>query len=135
MISRYAIYGLIGWCTEVVWTGLGSAFQGDWRLVSRTYIWMFFIYGLAVFLEPLHEQIRSFSWVVRGIIWAAAILCIEYVTGYLLGLVVGRCPWDYSGATLFTVPGGYIRWDYAPVWFGAGLLWEQVHDYLKKIRV
>ena len=132
MIKRYAIYGIMGWFIEVIWTGLFSALMGDWRLVSHTYLWMFFIYGLAVFLEPVHERIRHYFWAVRGIVWMVAIFFLEYTTGFLLDVITGSCPWNYAGKTPFSTVSGYVRLDYAPAWFGAGLLFEKVHDYLER---
>ncbi|MGI6685469.1 MAG: putative ABC transporter permease [Bacillota bacterium] len=135
MIKRFAIYGVIGWFIEVIWTGFGSALSGDWRLVSRTYLWMFFIYGLAAFLEPVHERIRQYFWVVRGIIWMVVIFFVEYTTGYLLDIIIGSCPWDYTNDSPFATADGYIRLDYGPAWFVAGLFFERVHDYLKRVGI
>ena len=55
MIKRFFIYGLIGWGMEIFWTGLYSLISGDLRLLAFTNLWMFFIYGAAVFLEPIHD--------------------------------------------------------------------------------
>lgn len=129
MKVRFLIYGLMGWVLEVLWTGLGSALRGDWGLVSRTYLWMFPIYGLAVFFEPLHDRIRRWPWPVRGLVWVAAIWAVEYSTGWVLRTLVGRTPWDYTGKTPYSVRG-LIRLDYAPAWLAAGLLFERAHDWL-----
>ncbi|MFZ7103049.1 MAG: putative ABC transporter permease [Peptococcaceae bacterium] len=126
MLKRFLFYGTLGWITEVMWTGLGSLLQGKWTLDSHTYLWMFPIYGLAVFLEPVHEEIRSGRWWVRGLVYMVLIFAIEFSTGYLLTAFIGQCPWDYSGS--FFSWRGFIRLDYAPVWFTAGLLFEQIHD-------
>jgi len=135
MVRKYIFYGTLGWITEVVWTGLGSLIQGRWTLESHTYLWMFPIYGLAVFLEPVHEGIREYKWWFRGLIYMTLIFSIEYLTGFFLDYYIGACPWDYSRSP-FSIKG-YIRLDYAPVWFLAGLLFEQIHDrvVLKYIRL
>ena len=114
---------------EIIWTGLLSAFAGDVRLTSTTYLWMFPIYGLAVFLEPLHDSIRHDPWWLRGFIWLAAIWTIELSTGALIKALTGAIPWDYSGSSPWQV-GGLIRLDMAPLWFGVGFLFERLHDYL-----
>ncbi|MDK2824456.1 MAG: hypothetical protein PWQ67_2280 [Clostridia bacterium] len=128
MLKKFLFYGTLGWIIEVVWTGLGSLLQGRWTLDSHTYLWMFPIYGLAVFLEIVHEEIRDYKWWARGLIYMSLIFAVEYSTGYLLHILVGKCPWDYSGH-MFSL-NGYIRLDYAPVWFATGLLFEQVHDQI-----
>lgn len=128
MFARFLIYGLSGWCTEVFWTGFGSMLSGDVRLRGWTYIWMFPIYGLAVFLEPIHNKIRGLPVILRGGIYTVLFFSVEYLTGWLLKTTTGVCPWDYSGK-VFSV-NGFIRLDYAPAWFAAGLLFEKLHDTL-----
>lgn len=131
MISRFIIYGLFGWCMEIFWTGIGSLLKGDIKLTGQTYIWMFFIYGLAVFFEPIHENIGHLNIILRGGLYTVLIFIVEYFTGWVLRKVLGQCPWDYSKSR-FSVKG-LIRLDYAPAWFVAGLLFEKVHYGLEKI--
>ncbi|WP_299920291.1 hypothetical protein, partial [Syntrophomonas sp.] len=99
------LYGTLGWTTEILFTGMGSLLSASWRLGAHTYLWMFPIYGLAVFLEPFHDRIRSAPWLVRGFIWASLIIGIEYLCGWFLKLSLGFCPWDYSGASAFSLDG------------------------------
>ncbi len=115
---------------EIFWTGLGSLAKGDFRLTGFSYLWMFPIYGLAVFLEPVHDRIRGLAWYVRGFIWMAVIFSIELMTGLAIKMTVGAIPWDYSRSSRYSV-AGLIRLDYAPVWFAVGLLYEWLHDFLK----
>ncbi|MCX8130386.1 MAG: hypothetical protein N3I35_09835 [Clostridia bacterium] len=124
MIKRYLIYGLIGWCVEIFWTGLGSLMNGNIRLEGFTNLWMFFIYGMAVFLEPIHDVIREWRWLFRGVIWVVIIWGIEYTSGLVLGNILGVYPWVYTGA--FAVDN-LVRIDYAPAWFVAGLIFEKIH--------
>ncbi len=131
MLTHYIIYGLSGLLLETFWTGFGSLFSGDISLTSRTYLWMFFIYGLGVFFEPIHDRIRRENFFIRGLIWVSLIYLIEFSTGFFLDKVVGACPWNYLTKTKFTL-FGYIRFDYFPAWFIAGLLFEKYHDFLDK---
>lgn len=129
-ILRFIIYGLIGWCLEIFWTGLGSLIHGDITMHGWTSIWMFLIYGLAIFMEPIHNAIRHWPILVRGGIYALLILSGEFITGSLLRLALGVCPWYYdTGITIH----GITRLDYAPYWLVAGLLFEKLHDALIKI--
>ncbi|MFZ5943089.1 MAG: putative ABC transporter permease [Bacillota bacterium] len=127
MLKKFVFYGLLGWIVEIIWTGLGSLLKGEWTLDSHTYLWMFPIYGLAVFLEDIYLEIKDNKWWIRGLIYMSLIFAMEFLTGFLLHSLIGACPWDYSGDTPFSVRG-YIRLDYAPVWFAAGLLFEQVYE-------
>jgi uncharacterized membrane protein len=126
MILNFLIYGVIGWCMEVLWTGFNSLLKRDVRLTSTTSIWMFFVYGLAAFMPPIIGAVSILPIIVRGIIYALLIFAAEYV----IGIAMKRlriCPWDYSGSK-FSIQG-VIRLDYAPLWFIAGLLFE--FAYLK----
>jgi uncharacterized membrane protein len=132
MIKRFIIYGFIGWGIEIIWTGLSSLLRGDIRLGGFTCLWMFFIYGAAVFLEPIHDIIYRWRWPVRGFIWLLIIWGIEYTSGFIILNTIGIYPWHYKGP--YAVDG-LVRLDYAPAWFAAGLIFEYVHRTLDKYRV
>lgn len=129
MIKRYFIYGVIGWSMEIVWTGLYSLIAGDLALEAYTSLWMFFIYGSAIFLEPLHDIIRDWNVILRGIIWVVIIWGIEFSTGKILLGILHVYPWQYYGK--FAIEG-IVRLDYAPAWFVVGLLFERMHANLDK---
>ena len=124
MLTRFLLYGALGCLMEVFWTGLASLRRKDFKLSARTSIWMFFIYGLAVFLEPVFRLLHGFPLVFRGAFYAGCIFLVEYVTGHLLNFAKIR-PWDYNGCR-FNLQG-VIRLDYAPAWFVAGLIFERVY--------
>lgn len=147
---RFVVYGALGWCAEIVWTAVCSAFHGvrcdlaypegqirlsreeRLRLVGHTYLWMFPLYGLGGLLfEPLHEALRASPWALRGAAWMLGIFVVEYAAGWLLCRLTGRCPWDYSYSRYHV--DGLIRVDYAPVWFSFGLLLERVHDAVARL--
>ncbi len=132
MKYRIIFYGLLGVAMEILWTGAGSMLRGDYSLRGVSYLWMFPIYGAAYLLEPVHERIRDLRWYVRGFIWVLVIFSMELTSGLVIKMTVGRIPWDYSGHSPYSV-GGLIRLDYAPAWFVAGLLFEQAHDFLRKM--
>jgi uncharacterized membrane protein len=126
MKIRFVLYGLLGWCLEVFWTGLGSFLLGDVTLRSRTSIWMFLIYGLAIFIEPVHDSLRDKPVIIRGGVYTILIYIIEFTTGLTLKLLLGVCPWNYSNLPLS--PLNIITFCYVPAWFAAGLLFEKIHD-------
>ncbi len=108
--------------------------RGQWVLRGHSYLWMLPIYGTVVFFEPVHDRVRGWPWPLRGLTWLMLIWSLEYTSGWLISLVIGQIPWDYSLKTSLHV-NGLIRLDYAPAWFAAGLLFEKVHDYLDNIRL
>ena len=147
---RFVLYGLLGWCAEIVWTAGYDAIAGTarspgdgvargplsrgerLRLEGHTYLWMLPIYGSAALLfEPVHDAVRALHVLLRGAIYAIGIFAVEYAAGFLLKRATGACPWDYSYAR--TSVSGYIRLDYAPVWFCFGLLLERAHDTITAI--
>jgi uncharacterized membrane protein len=128
---RFAAYGLLGWCAEVVFTGVHDYLRDrDPRLPSRTSLWMFPIYGmLQPLFEPAHEAMRDrVPPAGRAAVYGVGFLAVEYLSGRLLRRLLGEAPWDYSGAR-WNVEG-LIRLDYLPVWAAAGLGAERVHDLL-----
>lgn len=135
MLIRFFIYGLLGWCWEVVWTAVTEKAWGkqrDWRLAGHTYLWMFPTYGLLAPLgEPIHNFMRAHFWLLRGLVYLLGIWIVEYVTGWLLRKLTGKCPWDYSNFPWNFQ--GIVTLEYAPVWFVFGLAFERVHDALVKL--
>ncbi len=108
---------------EVIWTGVWSLFNGDYKMMASTSIIMFPIYGMVILLKPLYDVMFDLPIILRGGIYAICIFAAEYFFGLIL-TKLGICPWNYSGAR-FNV-NGLIRLDYAPAWFAAGLIFESL---------
>lgn len=135
MWIRFVLYGLGGWCGEVLFTAFTESLpQRDWRLLGKTYLWMFPIYGsIAIFYEPVHDLIRGIPWWGRAVIWALGFTAVELVSGWLIARLSGRCPWDYVAAGKRFAINPYIRWDFFPVWAVVGLILEPIHDFLVRL--
>lgn len=68
------------------------------------------------------STIKMTDKIVRhGMLYMVLIFTAEYATGAWLK-ARGMCPWDYTGRS--TNVNGLIRLDFAPLWFGTGLLFE-----------
>ena len=135
VLIRFFLYGLGGWCGEVVFTALTQSLpRRDWRLLGYTYLWMFPIYGLiAPLYEPLHDLIRGLPLIVRAAVWSLGFTAVEYTTGRVIERLTGRCPWDYVAASARFAINPYIRWDYFLVWAVVGLALEPAHDFLVRL--
>lgn len=110
---------------EILFTGFHSIRNKELKLTAKTSLWMFPIYGMACFLAPVCQLLKGKNTLIRGSVYT---LCI-YTGEYLSGLFLKKhhvCPWDYSHAKLNIK--GVIRFDYAPLWFGAGLAFEKILD-------
>jgi uncharacterized membrane protein len=130
-LERFAAYGALGVVTEIVFTGLKQVAEGR-RFRGRSSPWMFPVYGLAQPLfEPAHRAMRGRVPVpVRAAVYAAGFTAVEYASGRVFRLVLGRAPWDYSHARWNL--DGLVRADYVPLWALAGLGLERVHDALTR---
>ena len=128
-MKNFMIFGVLGWCAEILWTGFCSFLMGDASLTAQTYLWMFPIYGLAGMCMPLFLAFRRYCplWQRVGV-YVFAIFTVEFITGWLLQVMTGICPWDY-GESFFSVRG-FIRLDYAPLWAILGLFFERVALFL-----
>lgn len=115
--------GTTGWCMEIIFTSLRCIADKNRKLIGNTSIWMFPIYGMASFLKPVCSHMKDKSILKRGSIYTLCIFTGEYLTGSFLKRFEA-CPWDYSHCPLNVK--GLIRLDYAPLWFGAGLLFEKI---------
>lgn len=123
MKNKFLICGTVGWCMEIIFTSLHAFQKKDFKLVGQTSIWMFPIYGLASFLAPVCKVLKNKNTFIRGGVYTCCIFITEFFTGSLLKKY-NLCPWDYSKAKWGIK--GLIRLDYAPLWFGAGLLYEKI---------
>jgi hypothetical protein len=151
-LMRFLLYGLFGWCAEIVWSATYDVVSGTrrapgdtaqrrpltraerWRLQGTTYLWMLPIYGAGGLLfERLHRAVVDWgwSWPLRGGAYMLGAFAVEAAAGLGLRALTGRCPWDYSYARASV--GGVIRLDYAPVWFAFGLVLERVQRFIAAV--
>jgi uncharacterized membrane protein len=137
MLLRFVIYGFTGWCLEILFTSaVNLIFKGDRSLRGHTYLWMLPIYGVGgLALEQIHHGLAIIMapWWIRCLAYLGAIYALEFVSGFLLCRLIGKCPWDYTGKGLNIA--GYIRLDYAPAWFLCGLLFERVKGALDIVQM
>lgn len=135
-ITNFFKCGVTGWCLEVMFTSIESIMIQDWRLVGKTSLLMFPIYGMGALLGPIGQQVDQWLTVTpgqsvgikdrmvrHGMLYMVLIFTAEYISGTWLR-ARGICPWDYSGR--HTSINGLIRLDFAPLWFATGLLFEQI---------
>lgn len=134
MVLRFFIYGMLGWCAEIVFTAVEGKLAGrNWLLTGYTTLWAFPMYGSAAFLfEPLHDALRSQLFIIRAVVYLIGFWAVEYAGGWLVWKITGIKPWDYSDARGGSL-NGLIRWNFVFVWPLVGLALEPIHDFLIRI--
>lgn len=123
MGKNFLLCGFTGWCLEILFTSFGSYRKRELKLMGKTSLWMFPIYGMAAFLKPLCQLIKGFPASIRAVCYSIFIFLGEYISGSILKKYQ-ICPWDYSKARANIK--GVIRLDYAPFWMAAGLIFEKL---------
>ena len=125
-LKNFIICGLTGWCMEILFTAFGALIRGDAHLMGYTSLWMFPIYGMAVFIYPVYRKIKRLPILIRGCLYAAAIMIGEFISGSILRFF-GVCPWNYTGTP--NNINGLVRLDYFPIWVLAGIFFERLLCY------
>jgi len=135
-------FALMGITLEVFWQGLGNLIRKkDLRLIGHSYIWMIPLYGLVPFIyKTTLSHFQNYSIFFRGLIYMFAFYLLEYIFGFTIKQLTGRCPWDYSKhyVKIFGKKRKFhfqkiITLEYAPVWYIYGILFEFYYLFLIKI--
>jgi len=130
------LFACIGITTEVIFTAFSNLVISiadntplNWSLTGKTYVWMFFIYALIPFLfklfKPFFDGKSFFFKVFLGIF---VIYLVEFLSGLLLKLLLGACPWEYTTGLHVL---GVIRLDYFPAWAVFAALVIYVNELLE----
>ncbi|MBQ6887700.1 MAG: hypothetical protein IJN54_09340 [Lachnospiraceae bacterium] len=123
LTKNFFLFGIVGWCMEIIFTALHSFKRRDFTLTGNTSLWMFPIYGCGTFLIPLSKLIKKWHIAARGLFYAILIFTVEFFTGRLLWKR-NSCPWDYSRSRWNI--SNVIRLDYTPFWICVGLFFEKI---------
>ncbi len=125
MNKNFIKCGITGWGMELLFTSACCIKKKDYKLIGQTSIWMFPIYGMAAVIKPVSSKLKKYNrkTIERGLIYTAGIYVAEFTTGTILKKK-DSCPWDYSKSK-YNIKG-VIRWDYAPLWFAVGLIYEKM---------
>jgi hypothetical protein len=133
VLTHVLVLCAVGVMMEVVFTALADLpASGDLRLRGYTYLWMLPIYALVypacVFLVP---RLAGFHLLIRGLTYMLLIYAVEYASGRLLRRVIGECPWERGYRKARWNYDGLIRFDFAPAWVAAALIFEWTYRVLR----
>ena len=134
LIKNFVKFATLGVTTEIIFTAVVATLQSlqkqekiNWSLMGFSYIWMIPIYGSAAFLAPLIlPHLEPFNMFIRMLIYGITILMVEYITGYIIRAITGRCPWHYESKWAIH---NLIRLDFLPLWMFFGLVIEFFYLY------
>ena len=142
-LIRLPFYVALGLVSEVLFTGtidlILPQFLKSWnakgtpsalipigrdpRLMGYSFLWMIPIYAGLILIEPIFYWIHLWPLFVRGLFYLVLFWIGEYASGFVIKKITGQCPWDYSYSRFSF--HGYIRWDFAPIWFTFALIVEK----------
>lgn len=134
----FAIFGCLGITSEIFFTAICNFIKLSpdsiglaLKLEGNSYIWMFFIYGLAAIIFPiLFNRIKKYHIIFRLLLYTVIIFSIEFITGWILDITTGQCPWEYHSPLAVC---GYINLYYTPFWAGFGFLLEKVYLFFSNL--
>lgn len=135
----FLLFGCLGIATEIFFTAGSDLFfalkageSPNLKLQGISYIWMFPIYGSAgIFLPLLLPKFMHLPMYIRLVLYAIGIFTVEFITGWLLDVTTGQCPWHYDHPLSIM---GYIHLGYTPFWMLFGLILELVHSFIQSIQ-
>lgn len=130
-LLKIVFYGHVGLLIEIWFTGIHNlVFEKDLSARGRTYLWMIPTYGFGGFiLGLLRDMITSkVAFVLIAIIF---IYATEFLVGWSLRKIIGKCPWDY-GSARFGI-AGLVRLDYAPWWTIAVTLFVLLSSHIEAV--
>jgi hypothetical protein len=121
ILMKFLKFATFGMTCEIFFTALVEVKNSiknktkiNWALKGFSFIWMFPIYGLVALLGPIIiEPAQQFPFIIRLLIYTSIIFIVEYITGWVIRKMTGRCPWHYdSGWQIHNL----IRLDFTPFW-------------------
>lgn len=138
-VFSFFLFGAAGICTEIFFTAFHQLFfafidggEPNWSLTGKSYVWMFPIYGSAsVFLNLLMPYLRKYHVGFRLLFYPVGIFIVEYISGWLLDMATGKCPWEYHSPYAIH---GYINLAYTPLWMAFGLGLELLYNTLQRFK-
>ncbi len=130
----FFIFSFFGVGIEVIFSSIHDYIRKkDISLKGRSYLWMFPLYGIwGIIIGPLYDLIGFMPFILRGFIYLGAIFIGELSYGYLLKLIIKKCPWEYKGKLTI---GGVVRLAYLPFWLVFGYISELLYRGFKLITI
>lgn len=136
----YLFFVCLGFTCEIFFVALSNLYLNEplcneslWALTGKTYLWMAPLYAIIPFgFGIVYPKIKHLHLFLRLLICVIFIYALEFLSGWGLAHLVGKCPWEYTTGWHLA---GYIRLDYFPAWFLFAYIIEYLFLFLQKIKL
>ena len=145
LISKFFLYGILGWAIEIFFTGIGELVNRRWKAIGQSSFWMFPVYAItALILEAVSAGIQQ-PFYLKAFIYVPIFYGSEALSGLAIcwltrrlhsvfsGTQQGEIPWSYPQAdwTLFGLINPKMVW----AWFILALLFDFFSSIMGKFVV
>ena len=125
----------LGMTSEIFFTAFLALYTGKAinnkpliAMAGTTYVWMAFIYALIPILGFYgYHRVKHIPFYFRLPMYVVLLYAVEFTSGYLLRLITGSCPWEYT--TGWNVMG-LIQLEYFPAWLFFVWMVERLYVYV-----
>ncbi len=130
----FLVFSFFGVGVEVFFSSIHDYIRfRDISFKGRSYLWMFPMYGAwGLIIEPLYRLIYFIPFVFRGLIYMAVIFAGEFIYGFILKLIIKKCPWEYRGRGALM---GVVNMKYLPFWLVFGYISELIYRAVISITI
>ncbi len=132
LLFEMILFGFLGLGLEAAFTAVCDCKKDPRRhLFGYSSLWYMPLYALTpLFLHLTGTYLFDLTLLERGLIYMLVIFAVEYAGMWLLRKGLGSSPSEDEYYKSRWHLHGLIRLDFAPAWFLAGLLFEQVFRWL-----
>ncbi len=104
LLKTFLKFATFGMASEVVFIAgvrikdsIKNKTKINTELQGYSYVWMIPIYGSVTFLGPyVIEPLQVYPLIGRLLFYTLIIFIVEYITGWIIRKLTGRCPWHYD---------------------------------------
>lgn len=137
-VFQVLFFGCFGITAEIFFVAFKNIFLNTpfcneplFSLTGKTYVWMFPIYAIIPFaFDFLYNRLKKLPLMARLFIYASLIFVIEFISGFLLKQITGKCPWEYTTGLQIC---GFIQLQFLPFWMFFAFIIEYLFLFIEKI--
>ena len=129
VLQRFVAFGMLGLLIENLFTGLWQIVHGDFTGRTKSYLWMFIIYGIGGLSIELISSLTHYNIFIKAVLDTIFIYFLEFTSGWTTEFIFGKCLWKYMDPKSETEVHrrsimGMVRYDYCLLWYGLAVVFE-----------